>query len=112
MVPVVFISEVKPLAVYTVENEQLKLKSGKLEVQDEEKAFRLFEKFKKLIPYEWRKNIIQYNVEKDYYFGAYISYSEEDKNKMALGINVNIDYLNSGLTMIHEFAHLFSMDET
>lgn len=103
-----------PIAVYSINDENLTLKTGNLNEYQEKKAFEQFEKFKVLIPKEWRKNIVEFNVEESKFpFAAYITYSEENPNKMKLGVNLYfINTLVAGYTMIHEFGHAFSMDES
>ena len=118
LVPLTYIEKINPIAVYKINGNNITLETGTLTEDQQRNAKNAFEHFTKLIPENWRKNIVEYNIEddKEHPFAAYITYSEKDKNKLIIGVNLDfIQYVDATIldyTFIHEFGHAFSMDET
>lgn len=117
LVPIAYVEKTKPIATYKIDGDDIILETGKLDKYQEAVAVDVFEHYTKLIPKEWRKNIVEYNIENETEipFGAYITYSKNNPNKLVIGVNLAmvryIDKYTLNYMLIHEFGHAFSIDE-
>lgn len=106
--------DIKPIAVYNVENGEIVLKSGELNDADKKISMEAYKNFSKLFPNKWIENIKTMEVNRDNknMYAAYIS-RDEETGDTKLGINLVEGYFSSNsesanIVYIHEFAHAFS----
>lgn len=110
-------SDIKPIAVYEIENDNINLKSGELSEADKQRAVDVYKNFTRLFPKEWIEHIklLEINRDDKNKYAAYINLDEENFNTK-LGINLTEGYLglsreSENLVYIHEFAHSFSYNK-
>lgn len=114
LVPLMKILDLKPLATFEVNVNDLKLENGNISSSEEDTSKAAFERFKSIIPENWRKNINKYEiVREDSPLGAYV---KRENKIMTFGINLNLFEKSpepiQNYVFIHEFGHLFSFDNS
>lgn len=109
------VEDAKVLAIFDVNEDRLSLISGEPDEKQQERAQELFAIFAQLVPSMWREDLTKVEIYQHGSFGAYIAVDEENERKRVLGLDLEafdgVQDIDIMTLMIHEFAHLFSMDD-
>ncbi len=109
--------ESEVLAAYSISGDSINLQDGTDDIKNQE----VWNIFTALIPLSQRGDFIRYEVTNDDASdtAAHVVQTDEDINKWILGVNLSAFYIDwvlepeeSYATLIHEFAHVLTLNKT